>query len=187
MGDMTALDMVVLLLVGGGGLVGLWRGFVTEILSLFAWVAAIFALKIGHAPFAELLTGIVGTGSGAAVLAFAILFLTVFLAGKVIANALGRRTRQSVLGPVDRVLGLGFGAVKGLIAATLLFLLANLATDTLYGGGATRPEWMRASQTFPLLNASSRAIVDFVAARRAQEPADAPTPRKRAGTRRAER
>ena len=72
-----------------------------------------------------------------------------------------------MLGPLDRVLGFGFGALKGLIGATLLFLLANLGTDTVYGGGSTRPEWMRSSQTFPLLNASSRAIVDFVAARRA--------------------
>jgi membrane protein required for colicin V production len=167
MGDLTALDIFVLLLVGGGGLLGLWRGFVTELLSLFAWVAAIFVLKIGHAPLTAVLLGIVGTGSGAAVLAFALIFLVVFAAGKMIAAALGRRTRQSVLGPIDRVLGLGFGALKGLIGVTLLFLVANLATDTLYGGRSARPEWMRASQTFPLLNACSRAIVDFVAARRA--------------------
>lgn len=167
MGDLTALDIIVLLLVGGCGILGLWRGFVTELLSLFAWVAAIFALKIAHAPLTALLVGFVGTGSGAAVLSFVLIFLVVFVAGKMIAATLGRRTRQSVLGPIDRMLGLGFGALKGLIGATLLFLLANLATDTLYGSRSARPEWMRASQSFPLLNASSRAIVDFVAARRA--------------------
>ena len=31
--------------------------------------------------------------------------------------------------PFDRTLGGGFGALKGLIGATLFFLLANLATD----------------------------------------------------------
>ncbi len=164
---LTALDIIVLLLVGGGALLGGVRGFVTELLSLFAWVAAIFALKVAHAPATLLLTGIVGTAAGAAVLAFALIFLVTFFAGKILAGSLGRRTRQSVLGPLDRVLGVGFGALKGLIGAALLFLLANLATDTVYGGGAARPEWMRASQTFPLLNASSRAIVDFVATRRA--------------------
>ena len=163
---LTALDIVVLLLVGGGAVLGLWRGFVTEVLSLFAWVAAIFALKIAHAPAAAALGGVVGTASGAAVLAFAIIFLVVFVAGKLVARSLGRRTRTSILGPIDRVLGMGFGALKGLIGATLLFLLANLATDTVYGSRSARPDWMRASQTFPLLNASSRAIVDFVAARR---------------------
>jgi membrane protein required for colicin V production len=164
---LTALDIVVLLLVGGGALLGLWRGFVTEVLSLFAWVAAIFALKLAHTPVSEVLTGVVGTASGAAVLAFAIIFLVVFVIGKLVARSLGQRTRTSILGPIDRVLGMGFGALKGLIGATLLFLLANLATDTVYGVRAARPDWMRSSQTFPLLNASGRAIVDFVAVRRA--------------------
>ncbi len=61
-----------------------------------------------------------------------------------------------MLGPFDRVLGGGFGAVKGLLGATLFFLLANLATDMVYGPEAKRPEWMVKSRTFPLLNASGR-------------------------------
>jgi len=69
-------------------------------------------------------------------------------------------------GPIDRVLGSGFGLLKGLLAATLFFLLANLATDMVYGPQAERPEWMTASRTYPLLNASGRGIVDWVEARR---------------------
>ena len=71
-----------------------------------------------------------------------------------------------MLGPFDRVLGAGFGALKGLLWVTLFFLLANLATDMTYGPQADRPDWMRNSRTYPLLNASGRAIVDFVEARR---------------------
>lgn len=163
----TTLDIVVLLLVGGGAVLGLLRGFVTEILSLFAWVAAIIAVKIGHAPVTAVVAPHVGTATAASVAAFVLLFSITFFGGRLIANAVGRRTKQSVLGPLDRLLGFGFGALKGLIGATLLFLLANLATDTFYGGGAERPEWMSSSRTFPLMNASSRAIVDFVAMRRA--------------------
>ena len=44
-----------------------------------------------------------------------------------------------MLGPFDRVLGGGFGALKGLLGATLFFLLANLATDMVYGPEAERP------------------------------------------------
>ena len=60
--------------------------------------------------------------------------------------------------PLDRLLGGGFGMLKGLIGATLFFLLANLATDLVYGAKAERPEWMRESRTFPLLDASGRAL-----------------------------
>ena len=102
-------------------------------------------------------------------LAFAILFVPSFLLVKLLARALGGRTRRhAVLGPFDRVLGGGFGLLKGLLGATLFFLLANLATDMVYGPQADRPQWMTRSRTYPLLNASGRAIVDWVEARRHQ-------------------
>lgn len=164
---LTTLDIIVLLLVGGGAVLGGLRGFVTEVLSLFAWIAAIIAVKVLHTPVVSLLAAYVAAGMAASLLALVLVFGTVFLGGKLVAASIGRRTRQSVLGPLDRLLGFGFGAIKGLIGATLLFLLANLATDTFYGGGADRPGWMIESRTYPLLNASSRAIVDFVAMRQA--------------------
>ncbi|HKR16385.1 CvpA family protein [Rhizorhapis sp.] len=163
---MTALDIIVLLLIGGGATFGFIRGFVMETLSLIAWVLAIFAIRLLHAPTTEWLTDPVGTEAGAAVLAFALVFGVTFLAGKFLARSLGARTRKSVLGPVDRVLGLGFGVLKGLIGATLIFMLASLVYDTIYGGNAERPEWMTASRSYPLLNASGKAMSDFVAERR---------------------
>ena len=158
--------MLVLLLVGGGLLLGFMRGFITEVLSLLAWVAAIVALKILHDPATDALTGMVGTRAGAAVLAFALVFGITFIGGKLVARQIGGATRKSVVGPIDRVLGGGFGALKGLIGATLLYLAANLVYDTIYGRSAQRPEWMQQSRTYPLLHASGRAIVDFVEARR---------------------
>jgi len=163
---MSALDIFVILLLGGGAAIGFVRGFVHEVLSLFAWVVAIAMLKLFHEQLWEGLSPSVGTSSGAAVLAFALLFVPSFFLVKLLARSIGGKTRRSVLGPVDRLLGGGFGMLKGLMGATLFFLLANLATDMVYGPQADRPEWMTRSRTFPLLNASGRAIVDWVEARR---------------------
>lgn len=165
---MTALDIVVLVLLGAGAAFGALRGFVHESLSLIAWVLAILAVKFFHTPATEALAPTVGTSGGGAVLAFVLLFGLTFILGKFLAKALGKRTRTSVLGPVDRVLGLGFGFVKGLLGATLLFLAVTFVMDTLYGGPRNRPEWVRDSRTYPLLNASSRAMVDYVNRRRTQ-------------------
>jgi membrane protein required for colicin V production len=163
---LTALDVIVLLLVGGGLTIGFLRGFVTEVLSLAAWVAAIVALKFLHTPTTDLFGAMVGTRGGAAVLAFAVVFLIVFIGTRMLAQRLGGYTRGSLVGPVDRVLGGGFGALKGLIGATLLFLLASLIYDTAFGRLSARPAWMTESRSYPLLNATGRAIVDFVEARR---------------------
>jgi membrane protein required for colicin V production len=165
---MTALDVFVFLLLIGGAAIGFVRGFVHEVISLFAWVVAVAMLKLFHT---QLWTGLINTfhwgSAAAAVLAFAILFIPSFVLVKLVARQLGGKTRRhAMLGPVDRVLGGGFGALKGLLGVTLFFLLANLGTDMVYGPQADRPEWMTRSRTFPLLNASGRAIVDWVEARR---------------------
>ena len=159
---MTALDIFVFLLIGGGALFGLLRGFVMETLSLMAWVLAVLAIRLFHAPVSAILNEYVGTTSGAAALAMVLVFGVTFVTGKMIASAVGARTRTSVLGPLDRVLGGGFGAIKGLIGVTLMFMAFTLVHDTIYGGGSARPEWLKSSRTFPLLDASGRAISAFL-------------------------
>ena len=161
---LTALDIIVILLVGAGLVFGFMRGFVAEILSLFAWILAIVALRYFHEPAVRLLSGVVG--SGAWLLAFLLVFGLVFILGKLASRRLGGRVRKSVVGPIDRVLGGGFGALKGLIGATLLYLALNFVFDMLWGRAAQRPEWIADSRTYPLLHASGEAIVDLVEARR---------------------
>ncbi|MET4594788.1 MULTISPECIES: CvpA family protein [unclassified Sphingomonas] len=168
--NLSALDVIVLLAVAGSAVLGLLRGFVTEVLSMFAWVAMVAMLKLFHIPVAAALTPLVGTVSGAAVLAFAIITGPTYIGGRLVANAIGARTRTSILGPVDRALGFGFGALKGLILASLVFLLATLVIDTMGGGPARRPSWMTGSRTYPLLNATSASIADFVDRRRRGKP-----------------
>ena len=165
---MTALDIFVFLLMIGGLAVGFVRGFVHEVISLFAWIVGIVMLKLFHS---QLWTGLEhsfhSSPAAAAVLAFAILFIPSFVLVKLVARSLGGKARRhALLGPFDRTLGAGFGALKGLLGATLFFLLANLATDMVYGPQADRPQWMVKSRTYPLLNSSGRAIVDWVQARR---------------------
>ena len=129
---MSALDIFVSV-VGGGAIIGSSAGSCHEVLSLFAWVVAIAMLKLFHTQLSTGLTDTVGTAAGAAVVAFALLFIPSFLLVKLLARSIGGKARKSVLGPVDRVLGGGFGMIKGLLGATLFFLLANLATDMVYG------------------------------------------------------
>lgn len=168
--NLNGLDIAVLTVVAGSALLGLKRGFVTEVLALFAWVAMIFAVKIFHLPLSKALAAPIGTASGAAVLAFVLLCGLTYFLGRMVARALGDRVRKSVLGPVDRALGFGFGALKGLIIASLAFLLVVLVLDTIGGGPTRRPAWIKEARTYPLLNVTSNAIADFVDRRRRGQP-----------------
>jgi len=159
---MTALDIIVLFLLGSGAAFGFLRGFVQELLSMIAWVLIILAVRMFHAPATAALAEAVGSDSGAAVLAFLALVIVIFAVGKWVANSIGAKSRKSILGPIDRVLGFGFGMLKGLIIATLVFLLFVMAYDLVYGTDEGPPEWMTGSRTYPLLNASGDAVSEFV-------------------------
>jgi membrane protein required for colicin V production len=170
---MTALDIIVLFLLGAGAIFGFMRGFVQEALALIAWLLIIMAIRVLHGPITDMLTGAVGSAGGAAVLAFLSITVVTFALGKWIAKSVGAKSRESVLGPIDRVLGFGFGALKGLIGSTLIFLLLVMGYETIYGGGVERPDWMTQSRTYPLLNASGEAMSSFISERREAPKANA--------------
>lgn len=163
---MTVLDIIVLTLLGGGAIFGFKNGFVQEVLALFAWMAALIAIRLLHQPATAYLTEPIGNASGASAAALVGIFVVIYFIGKWVASSIGGRTRKSTLGPIDRVLGFGFGAIKGLMAATLLFLTVTMLYGFIFAEEPTG-EWIANSRTFPLLNASSEALVDLYDQRQA--------------------
>lgn len=166
MASLTALDMIVLVLVVGGAIFGVMRGFVSEVISLGTWIVAIFALKFLFGPVSSFVAPWVGAGTAGSILAFALVFGAVLIAGKLAAASLSSSMRYAGLSSFDRILGFGFGALKGLVIATIGYLLINLGHDTVFGGKSERPQWITQSRSHVLLDATSRAIVDFVEERR---------------------
>ena len=169
---MGAFDLLVLLIVGIAAVGGFMRGFVQEVLSLAAWVLAVLAIRYLHTDLYEFILGDVGGETTSALLAFALLMLIPYAAMKLIAGRLGEASRKSMLGPIDRVLGFGFGALKGMIVATLGFSVLVLGYDTIWGIKG-RPEWMTTARTYPVINAASKDMVELIAERRAQLQAEA--------------
>ncbi|WP_170005209.1 CvpA family protein [Pseudopontixanthobacter vadosimaris] len=162
---MTGFDIIVLIIVGVAAVGGFLRGFVQEVLSLAAWILALFAIHYLHTPLYDWLSPNIGTPSGAAVLAFALLLLIPYAAMKLIASWAGSTSRASILGPIDRVLGFGFGAIKGAIIVVAAFSLLVLGYDTLWGV-AGRPTWITSARSYSAVNAGADALVQMIQQRR---------------------
>jgi membrane protein required for colicin V production len=138
---------------------------VEEVLALLAWIFSLVAIHYLHTPMSDFLIPRIGTTSGAAVLAFAILLLIPYAAVKLLGNWLGRASRNSVLGPIDRVIGFGFGAVKGILIVVVAFSVLVLGYDTVWGPGG-RPDWIKQARSYQFVDASSTALVKILADRR---------------------
>lgn len=172
---MTGLDIIVMIVVGAAAITGFLRGFVQEVLALAAWIFALFTIHYLHGPLYEFLRPDIGTNSGASVLAFAVLLLVPYATIKLLANRLGQSSRASVLGPIDRVLGFGFGTIKGFIVVVLAFSILVLGFDLAWGAGG-RPNWIAQARTYPFINAGSEKLVDLIAERRREAGQTAPKP-----------
>ena len=162
---MTGFDIIVLIIVGVASVGGFIRGFVQEILSLAAWILAVFAIHYLHTPLTNWALPNVGTETGAAVAAFAALLLIPYAAMKLIAGRMGETSRGSILGPIDRVIGFAFGAIKGGIVVVLAFSLLVLGYDTIWGVQG-RPAWITTARTYQFVNASADELVQMIDARR---------------------
>ncbi|MBV7267072.1 CvpA family protein [Erythrobacter ani] len=171
---MGLFDIIVLLLVGFAAIGGFIRGLVQEVLSLAAWILAAFAIHYLHGPLTDGLRSFYDGSAGTPILAFALLLLIPYAAMRVIANNVGEASRNSILGPIDRVLGFGFGTVKGVIIVVFAFSIVAIGFDSIWGYKG-RPTWITTARTYPPVDTFSRELVHMIADRRArlQREADA--------------
>ena len=105
-------------------LIGLARGFVFELLSLAGWFAAYFAGLWLTPMFVDY----IHIGAPGSTLNYGVTFASVFFAALVVWSLVARLLRALIratpLSAVDRLLGAGFGCVRGLlvllVAATVV-------------------------------------------------------------------
>ena len=164
---MAGLDFLILIIVGVAAVGGFMRGLVQEVLSLASWVMAAFALHFMHPYLTEALRNLYNAEPATPLLGFVLLLLIPYAAMKVITGNASEASDGAILGPIDRVLGFGFGALKGVLIAVFAFSLLVMGFDDSWGYKG-RPTWITTARTYAAADSFSRQLVPMIAIRRDQ-------------------
>ena len=119
------VDIALLAVFGVSVLIGLWRGFVFEIVSLLGWLVAFIIANSAGPLLADYLP--VAAGEPALRLwgAYVVVFVLVLVACTLLARMLRALISATPLSAIDHLLGGAFGVVRG---ALILVVVATLVT-----------------------------------------------------------
>ena len=152
---MTQIDYFLLAVVVISAVIGAIRGFWREAIALAAWIIGIW-LAWHHNDFVTpYLGGALAAEPARSWSARAIVLVLVLLVGTAAGALVNRFVRTSIFSGFDRLLGFGFGLLRGLLILGMLGLLGHqLRLDG--------EQWWARSQLMPYVESivsSLRAVV----------------------------
>lgn len=124
--SLPTLDWILLAVLLISLLVGVWRGVVYETISLASWVAA-FVLAQWLAPDVALHLPMAGAAEPVRYAAgFVVVFVLSLVVGSLIALVAKKLLSAVGLGLLDRLLGGGFGVLRGLVLVLALTVVVHM-------------------------------------------------------------
>lgn len=134
-----------------------WRGFLWETLSIFEWVAAAFACLYLGPYFLPLTGSLVGQSWLAGLLAYAGVFLAVFIPMAFMSHRLAQGVKNSPIGPLDRTLGVVFGILRGMVVVGLAYL-----AFTYFVPIRQQPRWLTQARLLPAVQSTAEVLLTLV-------------------------
>ncbi|MFT3793063.1 MAG: CvpA family protein [Rudaea sp.] len=145
---MNWADYAILAALALSVLMGLWRGFIGEVLALAVWAVAIWiAWRFG--PQVAAAYTAIDLPSARIVLGYATCFVAVLIAGAIVGFLMRKLVAGSGLGGTDRLLGAVFGLARGIVLVTLTVLLLGFTPfprDPWWHGSRLLPSFQNAAQ-----------------------------------------
>jgi membrane protein required for colicin V production len=122
----TIFDYAVFGIVGASSLLGLWRGVIAEVLALAAWIVAFITARALGGEAATYFEGVVAEPALRYAAGFVAVLLFVLVCFAVARLVLSMILKAAGLAMVDRLLGAGFGILRGVLIVLIGVLLAGM-------------------------------------------------------------
>jgi membrane protein required for colicin V production len=150
---LTGVDVLILVVLFGSTVIGALRGFVREAVSVVFWILAVWGAWQFGPVIEPHLGGLLADPSIAPWVGRLVILVLILVIGWVAGMLLSYFTRSMGLGPLDRVIGVLFGIVRGMVLVGLMIIGGELLhmnqeewwnRSKLVPYGETVGDWLRA-------------------------------------------
>jgi membrane protein required for colicin V production len=149
---MNWFDYAIVSVLGLSVLIGLWRGFIGEVLALACWVLAFWVAWMFGPPLAEQFSASISVPSVRVMLAYGLCFVAVLIAGALLGFVMRKLVSGSGLSGTDRLLGMVFGMVRGFALVVVVVLLMKFTP-------VVRDDWWQHSKLLPTFERGAQWVV----------------------------
>ena len=156
----TMVDILAGLVVLVSAGYAAWRGFMSEVLSVFAWASAAFATLYFGPWLIPLMRDVIATPWMASLAAYAGIFLLVLIPLSFIAHRFSESVKHSPIGPLDRALGIAFGVVRGLVIVGLAYM-----AFTYFVPIRQQPTVLTQARSLPIIQSAAEVLLSLAPSR----------------------
>jgi membrane protein required for colicin V production len=135
--------------------VGLWRGFIGEVMALVCWVLAFWIAWMFGPVLAEQFSASISVPSVRVLLGYSLCFVAVLIGGAIVSYLLRKLVSGSGLSGTDRLLGMVFGLFRGFALVVLVVLLMKFTP-------VVRDDWWQSSQMLPTFERSASWVTSYL-------------------------
>lgn len=151
------IDWVIIAVLLISAIISITRGAIRESISLATWVVGIYLAFMWAGDYQNLLTSYVETPELRYGLTFMGILILVLIAGAIIGFILGKLIGIMGLSGLDRIFGIAFGVVRGLLLLVLAVAVARFTTWP-------QQDWWQESVALPKIEELSDRLIDWVMA-----------------------
>ena len=120
---MNPFDIFIIIILGYSIIRGLFRGLVKEVSSIIGVLGGFYAAYSYYPMVAKLLAGLISEVAYRNILSFLIIFCGILIIISILGVVIKYLLNVAFLGWVDRICGVVFGLIKGVLIVTVIFII----------------------------------------------------------------
>jgi len=145
--NINALDIIILISTLISIIIGYSRGLIRESFSIFNWLFASWLSFKYYLNLKIILKNLISPEIIVDALSFGLIFLSVIISLSMISNFISKNIKNSLLRPIDNILGMVFGFLRAFILVLVLVIAGN---QTIWKNDAI-PSLLSQAYSYPII------------------------------------